>query len=303
MTARGRGWTYRAAGGWTLVEMLVALAVISTFLAGVCTAFIQIMKISDRSERVIVAHENARSAVQEIAHQVKAAYLFPAGDDQYFLGVNQPLLTGDRIDNDDDARIDEEQPNGLDDDHDWVLARDDLHAPIGNTFERARFRGVPDLGDGRVDEDVAFQNDQLSFFVLPEPSRPDRRDHVTYGLGTFEGESHVLLKSTTRSDMPSSAALTAPLAHDVVSVNFLYWDANAQPPYWVQEWNAEAMDPSQTIPLPAAVLIAVTVYAGDKPLNELGPNEPIETVTASTVVDIETILHDPRYEQIVRANQ
>jgi len=291
-------------GGWTLVEMLVALAVALVFLGGVFAAFIQIVRASDRSERMIEAYENARAAVEAIADYVKVARIEPSRPFQYFQGVNIPTLAGDRVDNDRDGRIDEEQPNGLDDDGDFNPAVDDRHAAAGGIVERRLFAGVPDLGDGHVDEDCVFHRDRLSLAIFPDPHDPGSRDEITsFSIGTWEGENNVLLQAVLRNASSPTARLEiAPLAYGVLSVNFLYWDPNRSPPYWVEEWDATTSHPSPGIKLPAAVYISVTVYAGRIPLEQLGPDEPIETVTASTVVDVEAVIHDPRYELLVRPN-
>ena len=291
-------------GGWSLVEVLVALAVISIFLVGVFGAFIQILRASDRSERMIEAYQNARTAVETIAIYVKAARIQP-GLTPHFLGINRPTSSGDRVDNDKDGRVDEELVNGRDDDGDWVAARDDRHAQIGQLFERPRFVGVPDLGDGHVDEDCVFNFDQLAFTIFPDPGTAGSQIQVTsYSIGTWEGENNVLLQQAQRNFGPGGAPEIAPLAYNVVSLNFLYWDANISQPYWVTQWNAASPtpQPGPGLELPAAVYILVTVYAGQKPLDQVGPTEPLETVSAGTVVDIESVIHDPRYE-LVRANQ
>jgi len=291
--------------GWSLVELLMALAVVAVFLVGVFTAFIQILRASDRSERMIEAYQNARAAVETIALYAKAARIEPSAPAQYFQGINIPTLTGDRVDNDNDGRVDEEQPDGKDDDGDWVAARDDRHGQIGQFFERPRFVGVPDLGDGHVDEDCVFHRDQLALQLFPNPDDPSSRDEVTtFSIGIWEGENNVLLQQVLRN-AGSGTTVTemAPLAYNVVSLNFLYWDPNLPEPYWVETWDAATRGPllGPVIELPASVYISVTVYAGQTPLEQLGPNEPLETVTASTVVDVEYVMYDPRYNAM-RAN-
>ena len=223
---------------------------------------------------------------------------------KFFQGINRPTLQGNRIDDDADDRIDEEQPDGFDDDGDWEVARDDRHATIQTVSERRLFVGQADLGDARVDEDTVFHRDQLQLAVFPDPSVPGSRDEVTsFSIGSWEGEDNVLLQRVLRDDGTGTARPDlAPLAFDVLSLNFLYWDPNRNPPYWVEEWDALTTGPlpAPGIELPASVYIEVTVYAGRVPLDQLGPDEPIETVTASTVVDLEAIIHDPRYELLVR---
>ena len=300
---RGREAGRRRAG-WSLIEVLVALAVISIFLVGVMGAFIQILRTTNRSERMIEAYENARAAVETIAIAVKAARTDPRVPNPLFRGINVPTFSGDHADNDKDGRVDEETPNGFDDDHDWVESRDDRHADLQVRRERPRFVGRPDLGDGHVDEDCVFNNDQLAFIIFPDPNIPGSSIEVTsFSIGVWEGESNVLRQEVQRNFGGGGVPETAPLAFNVVSVNYLFWDVNRDSPYWAEEWDASTPPPRPPgIVLPAAVYISVTVYAGQKPLDQVGPDEPMETMTASTVVDLESVLHDPRYES-VRARQ
>jgi prepilin-type N-terminal cleavage/methylation domain-containing protein len=287
-------------GGWSLVELLVALAVISIFLTGVFGAFIQILRASDRSERMTEAYQNARAAVETMAIFIKASRLVAGDPALHFSGINGPTSSGDRADNDKDGRVDEERPNGYDDDGDWVAASDDRHARIGQLFERPRFVGVPDFGDGHVDEDCVFNLDQLGLTTFPNPAIPGSQSEVTtFSIGSWEGENNVLLQQIYRVGSPTGLPETAPLAYNVVSLNFLYWDPNLAQPTWLEQWDARARPrPGPGIELPASVYISVTVYAGAKPLDQVGPNEPLETMTASTIVDIEAVLHDPRYESV-----
>jgi len=289
-------------GAWTLVELLVVLAVTSVFLLGVLTAFVQILRASDRSERMSQAYQNARAAVEAISLVVKAARIEPTQPYQYFQGVNTATPSGDRIDNDRDSRVDEEQPNGLDDDGDWDATRDDHHLQAGTASERRQFVGRADLGDGHVDEDNVFHRDQLSLAIFPDPAIPGSRSEITsFSIGSWESENNVLLQRTLRNPGSGAAPELGPLAYNVLSLVLLYWDPNKAEPYWVEEWDAmHGTFPSPGLQLPAAVYISVTVYSGHVPLEQLGPAEPIETVTASTVVDIESVIHDPRYDLLVR---
>ncbi|MCX8036040.1 MAG: hypothetical protein N3D11_03080 [Candidatus Sumerlaeia bacterium] len=288
--------------GWTLVELLVALAVAMVFLGGVTAAFIQILRISDRSERMSEAYQNARAAVETIAISIKGAAIVASQSAQHFQGVNVPTLAGDRIDNDRDGRIDEEQPNGRDDDGDWARQHNDRHAQIGTGYERAAWAGRADLGDELVDEDCVFHNDQLAFLVFPNRRIPGSRSEiVSFSIGSWEGENHVLLQQRLPSPGSGMPAEIAPLAHNVLGLNFLYWDANSAEPYWTETWDALAGNfPPPGLELPASVYISVTVYAGAVPLEQVGPGQPLEVVTCSTIVNIESVIHDPRYETMVR---
>jgi len=302
MAGMGNG-RRRRPGGWTLVELLVALAIISTFLAGVFATFIQILKVSDHSERMIEAHENARAAADAIARVLKQTRLDPGGV-RDFRGINVPTLFGNRGDDDNDGRVDEEQPDGLDNDADWFSGRDDRHALIDNLQERPLFVGLADLGDDHVDEDCVLHQDQLRVAVYPDPNNRNRSETVILLIGSWEGENNVLLQTMLRDDGSGAAQpITAPLAYNVVGLNILYWNANINPPYWVEQWDAATTPTGPALEYPAAVYVAVSVYAGDVPLDQigaLGPRERIETMTATTVVNLEAVLHDPRYEQFVR---
>jgi len=294
-----------AARSWTLLELLTAMAVGGIVLSGVALTFIQVLRASHRAERIIEATENARAAAETIAYFVKAARIEPTLPYQYFQGLNVPTPAGDRIDNDGDDVIDEEQPDGLDDDGDWVADRDERHVQIGNTVERRRlWRVRADLGDDRVDEDCVFHRDQLSLAIFAEPSLPGSRDEITsFSISAWEGEDNVLIMRALRDVGSGNAAPTVePLAWNVLSLNFLYWDPNQALPYWTETWDAmtTATRPSPAIELPATVLISVTIYAGRAPLDQLSPTDPIETVTVNTMVNLEAVIHDPRYELVVR---
>jgi len=283
----------------------MAMAVIGIVLSGVVLAFAQILRASQRAECIMGATENARAAVETIALFVKAARIEPTMPYQYFQGLNLITSEDDRIDNDGDGLRGEEQPDGLDNDGDWQADRDERHTQIGATVERRRFwstRG--DLGDDHVDEDCVFHRDQLSLAIFPDPLLPGSLDEVTsFSVGTWEGENNVLIQRTLRNVGAGNVSLTSePLAWNVLSLNFLYWDPNETPPYWTETWDAmtTATRPAPAIELPVAVLISVTVYAGSAPLDQLGPTDPIETVTINTVVNLEAVIHDPRYEFVVR---
>jgi hypothetical protein len=149
-----------------------------------------------------------------------------------------------------------------------------------------------------VDEDCKFERDSLRFRIFPDPGNPlSRDDFISFKIGTYEGESHVLLRTITRKvSEDTSAEESYPLAFNVISLNFLYWDPNRTPNYWVTEWNSykAASFPEPKIEIPVSVYISVSAYAGTKPFGQVKRNEPIETVTLSTIVNIEQVLKDMR---------
>jgi prepilin-type N-terminal cleavage/methylation domain-containing protein len=288
----------RQSRAMTLVEILVAMAVAGAFLAGVFAAFIQIVKASDLAEAKLQAINNARAALELMSIDIKAARIDPSRSVQYFIGLHRSLAWGNGIDDDGDGLIDEEWANALDDDRDWNYATDDRHANIAGNYERSMFVGSADLGDAHVDEDCRFENDKLTFRIFPDPGNPQSRDDlITFYLGTYEGENHVLLRGITRNvSSGGRAEEPSPLAFNVVSLNFFYWDPNRTPNYWVTEWDSyqAATFPSPGIEIPVAVYMSVTVYAGTKPLKDIKPGEPMETIRLDTEVNIEQVLKDTR---------
>ena len=84
---------------------------------------------------------------------------------------------------------------------------------------------------------------------------------------------------------------TGPVAFNVVSFGVLFWDAQQRK--WVDSWNAQGKPAG--LELPVSALLSITVYAGKKPLEQVDPAEPIDTVTQSTVVNIEQMLASPQY--------
>jgi type II secretory pathway pseudopilin PulG len=282
----------------TLVEVLVAVAVAGAFFAGVLAAFIQIVKASDLAEAKLQAINNARAALELMAIDIKQARIDPRRPLQYFVGRHNTLAYGNGIDDDGDGRIDEEIADGRDNDGDWSYQSDDHHANIAGYYERPMFVGSADLDDLHVDEDCKFENDRLAFRIFPDPGDPQSRDDlITFYIGTYEGEGNVLLRGITRKvSSGGQPEEPSPLAFNVVSLNLLYWDPNRTPNYWVTEWDSyqAASFPDPGIEIPVAVYISVTVYAGTKPLKELKPGQPMETIELSTTVNIEQVLKDMR---------
>jgi hypothetical protein len=288
------------------VELLVALAIVTIFAGGALATFVQILRASEVSERMIERYENARAALEVLSKTIKAAQLRPGQGTQAFKAVNVPLNVGDGIDNDKDGFVDEEAPNGLDDDGDFALGYE-RHAPIGLEVERAALVGQPDLGDEKVDEDTVFHQDRLAVTLAPDPANPGVGEScTTFTIGTFEGEPNVLLVgSQALVGTLGTQADVGPLAHNIVGLNFLFWDPNQSPPRWVETWDADmwGKGTGPGIELPASVFIEVTVYTGAEPLSRLKPGKPMETLSACTVVNIESVLRDPRYENYVRPKQ
>jgi type II secretory pathway pseudopilin PulG len=287
----------------TFLELLVAVAIALVFMGGVIAAFIQILRATNLAEVKLDAVNNARAALEMMAIDIKAAWIDPRQTLQYFLGEDHPLSYGNGLDDDQDGNVDEELFNGRDDDYtgpDWNFARDDRHATAGGVYERPFAVSGPDLGDGHVDEDCKFDLDRLIFRIFPDPNNPTSRDDlITLEVGTFEGEQHVLVRRIIHApSSPNRSVEVEPLAFNVMSVHLLYWDPNRIPPDWTTSWNSfdapRFVQPG--IELPVAVFIAVTVYADTKPIEQYKPGDPIQTVTLQTVVNIEQVLKDQRYQ-------
>ena len=283
--------------GMTLLEILVALAVALAFLSGVIAAFIQILRVSDRSQAQVEAANNARAALEIIANDIKLASIDSRQKEQVFRGSFAPLTYGDGIDNDGDGVIDEEYFDADDNDIDWTIL-DDNHTNIEMIlFERPLYVAAPDPGDFHVNEDCVFNTDRLRFWIFPG-LLTERNEIITYEIGSYEGEQNVLLRTVAYyQDRLFLEEITSPLAFNVLSLNFLYWDPNRPRPVWVVDWNGQeaATFPLPGIEIPVAVYVNITVYSGSLPIEQVQPFNPIETVSLSTIVCIEQVLRDTRY--------
>jgi len=291
--------------GVTMIEMLVALAVAGVFLAGVLEAFVSIIRASDAAETRLEAVANARSALERMSVDIKAARIDPRRPIQTFKGTHTDLAYGDGIDNDGDGRVDEEVHNGKDDDGDYQVANDDLHESLGGGFvERPVLVNMADLGDRHVDEDCRFAMDTLEFLTYPDPSNPGYREQtISYEVTTFDGQPNVLVRKVTYNphDPQNIRTEVDPIAFNVLSLSLLYWDPNRIPMNWVTSWDAlyAPFFPDPQIELPVAVHISVTVYAGSAPFSEYKAGQRVETVTLETTVNIEQVLKDVRYRNLL----
>ena len=291
--------------GVSMIEMLVALAVAGVFLAGVLEAFVSIIRASDMAETQLEAVANARTALERMSVDIKAARIDPRRPIQTFHGIHTDLSYGDGIDNDEDGRVDEEVHNGEDDDVDYQVMNDDLHESLGGGFiERPVLVNMADLGDRHVDEDCRFSADTLEFITFPDPNNPGYREQtISYEVTTFDGQPNVLVRRVTYNphDPQNIRTEVDPIAFNVLSLSLLYWDPNRIPMNWVTSWDSlyAPFFPDPQIELPVAVHISVTVYAGSAPFNEYKPGQRAETVTLETTVNIEQVLKDERYRNLL----
>lgn len=289
----------------TLLEMLASLTIISLFLTGTLSAFVQILKATDQAQASMEAVAMGRTALDSIAVEIKQANFFPGSF--LFEGVNNrtPPLTpsgasyGDGVDNDSDGQIDEERMNGIDDDGDWTLASDRHIQVSAFQTERADFVGLPDIGDAQVDEDPLFEGDWIRFIQFADPSDPLPEDReIIYSLGQFDGIDNVLLQTIRRPALsPNAVEEISPLAQNVLSFNALYWQPNGATREWLESWDSsgvEALTPPG-IRLPAAVRLTLHIYADPKPFSSYVPGEPIRVQTLTTIITIEQVINDSRY--------
>lgn len=275
---------------FSLIEMLVALAVALVFVSAMYMTFIQVLRAtSERSART-EALRNARSALMTMMEEIKA-FQRTGTTDTLLVGVNFDLAFGNGIDEDGDGTVDEEILDGQDDatDSDWVIANDNhipffLTGPLPFIYERPRLTDTPDFGDFHVDEDVRFSSDSLSIMLFPPAVESGVTSRtITYSLGTFDGESNVLVK-TAKTEFLSSATSTtmAPLAFGVTALDFLYFDPNATPdPNWTTDWD------SATSGVPDAVYLRVTLHADTGPIQNYSGGDKIKTLELETIVMIE----------------
>ncbi|MCX7011089.1 MAG: prepilin-type N-terminal cleavage/methylation domain-containing protein [Candidatus Sumerlaeota bacterium] len=291
--------------GLTLLEVLIAVAVASAFIAGLLAAFVQVLSASNRAETTMRSLANGRTALDAMAVAIKQANYFPGKF--YFQGRNnysQPLDAGglpygDAIDNDGDGRVDEERRNALDDDGDWT-SQDDRHAAFSSgQTERAAFVGRPDLGDAHVDEDNVFDGDLIEFVQYADPADPNPVDKdVAFSIGSFEGRDHVLLQRTLIPAYgPNPTVEIAPLAEGVLGFNALYWQPNGTDHYWLEAWDSSGPEalPPPGLRLPAAVVLSLDLYADSRPIEGWRPGQPARVETVSTVVNIEQVIQDSLY--------
>lgn len=314
VTARGS-----VRGGFTLIEVVVAMAIAVTFLTGVYMSFIDVVRMADRAEARVEALRSSRAALSIMKDELKA--IGRSGAEFLLIGVTNSAGFGDGIDNDLDGAIDEETLDGRDNDGDWTAAND-LHMQIGTAdpvFERYLFTNAgpygtrllgraDDLGDTKVDEDVVFGRDSILFRVFPSTTATNIQSRtIAYIVDTFDGRPNVLIRQvrTEFTDQPAQIT-TAPLAFGVLGLDILYWDPNAITifttlregrPYWVEQWNSflvPTFDPPR-LPLPASIFVRVTVYADERPIGLYTDGDEVKTLFLQTIVNVEDTIGDALY--------
>ncbi len=297
--------------GMSLVELLVAMAIAGVFLSGTAMAFVQIMRANDLARVRMEALANARHALDQLSRDlITATDSAPTGGTPLFstlISSSTPIMTGNLIDDDRDGAVDESLFTGEDNDGDWVAARDSRHVRLSDTnpaiVERKRLVGWSDPGDEMVLEDPRYVLSDLTFRFQPPPatsSAPFQK--VEYGVKPFDGEANVLVRSLVDEGLPVGDPVTSstgPVAFNVLSFGVLCYDANASVvPFfsrWYNTWDATSRNPFW-MKLPVSTYLTVTVYAGVIPLDKLPAGSRIETVTLTTMVNIEKMLASPQYQ-------
>jgi prepilin-type N-terminal cleavage/methylation domain-containing protein len=291
-------------GGVTLIELLVAITITGIFLTGVMEAFVYILQSSEDAEAKLEAVTNARAALDTMSQEIQNARVDTRRPIQFFYGISDDIPYGDAIDNDQDGRVDEEVRDGHDNDGDYTVSNDDLHIQLpGGLYERGDLINFSDLGDRHIDEDCRFSNDILEFITFPDPNNPGFREkNIRYQVTTYDSQPNVLVRRVVYNphDPDTRYEEQDPLAFNVLSLNFLYWDPNRFPMDWITTWDSlyAPMFPDPQIEIPVAVHISITVYSGTEPFQEYRPGQKVDTITLQTIVNIEQVLKDERYQNL-----
>jgi type II secretory pathway pseudopilin PulG len=278
-----RRWGRKA---MSFVELMVALAVASIFLVGIVGALSALLHAASQAEREGEAVRQARLALDKISEDLTLVSPLLPPLAALFVTDN-PLPTGDFIDNDGDGQVDEEDFDGRNDDGGPLIQK---HAVIDATtfptptVERPRQALTDDLGDEGVDEDTVFQRDTLTFQTLTR--------RIEYRVDAYDGRDNVLVREVTNITLPIPTSETSAVAYDVVSFNVLSfdpnWIVNGEVSPWEIVWSS--LSPGGLLGLPPTVHISVAVYSGERPLAELPPGSPIPNIALETQATLEAAL-------------
>ncbi|MCL5271000.1 MAG: prepilin-type N-terminal cleavage/methylation domain-containing protein [bacterium] len=286
---------------FSLVELLVAMAVATAFMAGVYTAYLQISRAQSSAEARLDALRNGRAALTTMGDELKG--INTLGTDSLLQALDATLAFGDGRDEDSDGKVDEEVVDGLDDDGDITDPLvTDRHALLDFHYERPSFVGRIDLDDANVDVDARFGDDRITFNIYTNPPQPQSVvKTVSYQIGDFDGQSHVLLRSVVIEDASGNLLMSGPvpLAFGVLGLDLLYWNPNAPVDQqgWVTAWDSgfsSTFEPPQ-LPLPASIYLRLTLYADRRPIESYQPGAPVDTLILQTIVNIEETIGDARF--------
>ncbi len=290
-----RSSNHRARRALTLIELLVSITISLMLVSSVVASFTTLIRAFEKSEILVDVGSNLRMALDTLTREIKQVntpVIFPG----QFIGLDQPLTFGDGRDNDQDGLIDEETPNGLNDDGG---ALDDRHALVAGFSERPQGVAVVDFGDGNVDEDNLFHLDRLSFRITQNPAVDFLYQDIVYEVTTFDSVEHVLVRTvrTTSVGNVVSADVSSPVAYNVLSFNCLYWNPNiaSSSQGWLESWDSSAPPGSGSFDVPASVLVTLTVYADRTPIESYVGGTEVDTISLSTVINIEDVIQDAAF--------
>lgn len=306
--------------GLTLIELLVAVTICLILALASSYGFVEAMRARDAAQNRLDATANARHALDTVGLELKRARLFPSTaigtttNPLYlvpFQAQRFNLTAGDFRDQDQDGSVDEDTVvDGLDNDSDWTVATHDNHAEIpfvggaGRVFERPFFGNVADLGDFRVDEDNQLGRTELRFETFPVAGGPPRRGVRIYledDPDDPQGNAFTLYRQVLELNPVTGIVTsnTGVLAKNVVSFTPLFYDLSLAPPAnpWRTDWDTVPRLVARDVfpEVPVSVYLKLEVYSGGpRPVQELATGEKIPTVSLSTVVNVESVLADPR---------
>lgn len=292
--------------GMTLLEVVVAITIVLIIMTGVVWSFIELLESHDKSRARMDATANARAAMEMLSTEVKRAKNTTGTLGLAFQGETITSAGGgDRIDQDEDGTIDEELFNGEDDDGDYVVATNDRHAliPAGGVqyAERPVFYQNADLDDANIDEDIGATAASVEFDTFDVPGEPlDRR--VRFYIGSdADGQPNTLMREIRGTDPVTSTTVmtSGPVCYNVVSFGMLFWNQSNAKTETANPWETiwPPADTGTTITItPSSVYMEVSVYAGTPlSLEELPADREIDTVSVTTMVNVEAVLADPSY--------
>lgn len=299
--------------GFSLMELLIAVAITLAFMSGIYMTYIQVLRTHTEAEQRLEAMRNGRAALTTLSSELKALNRAanPGFDDILLIARRDVLDHGDYIDNDRDGQVDEETVNGLDDDAtSGTAVANDRHALIGSLYERPLWVGKTDLDDAGVDEDCKFGHSFLTLRIFPSaPTLNMVSKTITYAIATYDDQDNVLVRQTIIENATGEPSVTvAPLAFGVLGFDVLYWDPNEAPAsqYWVDRWDSSATDPAHPaateppaldppIGLPASIYVRLTLMADRHGAEALAAKTAVQTLTLETMIDIEQTIGDARY--------
>jgi general secretion pathway protein J len=224
--------TRRNIGGFTLIEVTVALLLISMVLTFVYESFVLTIQTKEMVEKRAERYTAARIALQRMERELQSAYLEPAATSA-LQGAGQPPG--------------QTPPPGQAGGAAPGLTADEAKP-------RTAMQGTSAEGEGFPRDRLDFTT--LSHYAIAAAGQDDRQsDHEEVGYFTetdFKEERTDLLhrEDFTMDDDPAGGGDIFPLIEGVQGINFRYLDPVSK--NWTESWDSE-----QSKSLPAAVEIAL----------------------------------------------